>query len=357
MNIPIHMDVFGEMLELANQAYEQFNSEIAGWAHYTKDKGIYKMAPLCKQIAEGMEIDTFPNDILENQNYDMSDMIVQWHSHVTLGTTPSTTDIDLIKKATKLFPLLISVIVNIYGEYSCRIDSRRIGGRYDIITEDVITIKGKLLPYVNGKRADQLAKDVAKKVSIKPEPEVKDTLTTYKDLSYYDGFYGYNIGRVLDNLSEELLKLSKKYPDKIRLIFAGIDQTKYIIRTDKEHSVVIGKYIVKIDGVPSYDTRTLEDLWEKIGDIEKTSIMTKDTYTPADGMLRMAELFIKEKELVFESIHTESGKMIIEDQGFIVVITKEYMETYEKDGGDQKNKFHTKNIQEVYSTLQALSVL
>jgi len=122
MNIPIKQRVWDNMINYACAAHQIHGTEIAGWGHYTHQKGIYKLAPLCKQEVKAAEVDNFPDEILHRVDYDMSDMVVQWHSHVNMGTTPSSVDTKNIADAMKLFDTLISIIVNIRGEYSCRID-------------------------------------------------------------------------------------------------------------------------------------------------------------------------------------------------------------------------------------------
>jgi hypothetical protein len=129
IDIKIDNTVAQQIFEYAYWANVKQGTEIAGWGHWTKDKGIYKLAPLLKQTASGAEVDTFPEGIFNDVNYDISDMNVQWHSHVNMGCTPSgmSGDKGLIVKALKVFPFLISIIVNCKGEYSCELNISKRG--------------------------------------------------------------------------------------------------------------------------------------------------------------------------------------------------------------------------------------
>jgi proteasome lid subunit RPN8/RPN11 len=127
--IKVNHSVLDEMYKYAHAANELFNSEIAGWAHFNSEKGIYKLAPLSKQIVEGAEVNNFPDEIINNTEYDISDMIVQWHSHVNGNCNPSgiNGDIGNINKALKMMPYLISIIVNCKNEYYARLDYAKVG--------------------------------------------------------------------------------------------------------------------------------------------------------------------------------------------------------------------------------------
>ena len=120
--ILIDADVYAQIQKYAYFAYEQFDSEIAGWAHYHKQDGIYMLAPLQKQIASGAEVNAFP-PFMDNNNYDISDMCVQWHSHVAMKAFWSPTDEQNIRDTIKLTKFLVSIVVNVFGEYKCRIDT------------------------------------------------------------------------------------------------------------------------------------------------------------------------------------------------------------------------------------------
>jgi len=138
MKIKIQADVYHSLFEYARIAERKFQSEIAGWGHYSKKLGIYKLTPLPAQEVSGAEVDAFPNELLSNTDYDISDMIVQWHSHVNMATTPSSVDNANIKDTMKIMDNLISIIVNCKGDYSARIDFRNKNRFFDnIVTHDV----------------------------------------------------------------------------------------------------------------------------------------------------------------------------------------------------------------------------
>lgn len=169
VSLLIHGDVFADIFKYAYYAYEHFDSEIAGWAHYKEDRGIYKLAPLTKQEAKRSEVDNFPNDLLEDESYDISDMMVQWHSHVDMNVFWSATDEKCIKDTLKLTKTLISIVVNIFGEYKCRVDSLVVGRQGHMVElNKQITQECILQPYHMTKHIE---KDVLKKLQ-KPKPPI-----------------------------------------------------------------------------------------------------------------------------------------------------------------------------------------
>ena len=127
VEIPIDAIVLDQMYRYAHSAKNIFKSEIAGWAHYNDKKGIYKLAPLLRQEAVGWEVDTFPEEILNDVHYDIHDMFVQWHSHVNFTCKPSATDKALIRKALEIMPMIISVIVNCKNEYTVNVSLKKAG--------------------------------------------------------------------------------------------------------------------------------------------------------------------------------------------------------------------------------------
>ena len=163
VKIPIDAKVLYQMYEYADYARRLHQSEIAGWAHYNKDRGIYKLTPLLRQEASGAEVIAFPNSILNDTKYDISDMIVQWHSHVMMSCSPSQPDRDLIQEALKLMPMIISIIVNCKGEYSAIAAFKRT----DIFTfQDIVKLDAELVTYYQNPLT---AKEVKKKL-YKPAP-------------------------------------------------------------------------------------------------------------------------------------------------------------------------------------------
>lgn len=172
ISLLINGDVLQEMFKYAYYAYEHFNSEIAGWGHYSEDKGIYKLAPLTKQEASRAEVDNFPNGILEDESYDMSDMMVQWHSHVTMDVFWSATDEKCIKDTLKLTKTLISVVVNVFGEYRCRVDSIVVGRQKHMVElNKQITQNCILQSYHNDKSLEK----VVLRNLYKPKPIVQQS--------------------------------------------------------------------------------------------------------------------------------------------------------------------------------------
>ena len=65
IDITIDPAVLNKIFTYAHYADKHYGSEIAGWGHYTKDKGIYKLAPLSEQEVSSAEVEGFPDDILE----------------------------------------------------------------------------------------------------------------------------------------------------------------------------------------------------------------------------------------------------------------------------------------------------
>lgn len=148
--IAIDAKVMHQMFEYAAFAKHIYGSEIAGYGHYRETDGIYKLAPLTKQIVTGGDVDAFPSAIINDVKYDISDMIVQWHSHVEMDTFFSGTDQKNIKDMLKLYPMLISIVVNVKGEYRARLDIRQVSyGKHKFILpeSDIVTFDLELIPY------------------------------------------------------------------------------------------------------------------------------------------------------------------------------------------------------------------
>lgn len=165
MNIAIDAKVLFEMQEYAAWANEHYDAEIAGWGHYSHEEGIYKLAPLTRQVVHGAEALATPDELLKT-DYDMSDMIVQWHSHVNMGCTPSQPDIQTRNEIAKLSGLVVSIIINLKGEHTCNITVAKANG-FEFDTPH--TMKSTLLPYyVN----QNISKIVKKKLRLPPPPKV-----------------------------------------------------------------------------------------------------------------------------------------------------------------------------------------
>ena len=190
IEIFVDAKVLYQMYEYAAFAKHHFQAEVAGWGHYNKDKGIYKLAPLTKQEVSGAEVNNFPNEILSAVDYNISDMLVQWHSHVDMGVTPSATDVSTIKETLKITPCLISIIVNCKHEYSARLDFARTSV-FDL--PNPVTFEVELIPYYINK---EVSKEIKRKL-YRPKPKPIPVVTTeHKDVPkkiYYtrEGEYGY----------------------------------------------------------------------------------------------------------------------------------------------------------------------
>lgn len=168
MEILIKETVLNKMFAYADEAKKQFNSEIGGFAHYKNDM-VYKLAPLQRQKATAANVDIEPDELVKS-DYNMSDMIVQWHSHIDMGVTPSGTDTKNIKESLKLMKSLITIIVNCKRETFCRVD---------IIDPKFgqLTIKSELVPVRNTRTIDVSG-------------EVKEKL--YKDPIIVNDWHGYS---------------------------------------------------------------------------------------------------------------------------------------------------------------------
>jgi len=150
MRMSIDARVLYQMYEYAAFAKAVYGSEIAGYGHYREKDGIYKLAPLTKQIVTGGDVDAFPSAIINDVKYDISDMVVQWHSHVEMSTFFSGVDQRNIKDMLKLYPLLISIVVNVKQEYTARLDIRNIAyGKHTmrLPESEIVSFDLELVPY------------------------------------------------------------------------------------------------------------------------------------------------------------------------------------------------------------------
>ena len=183
VKIPIDSKVLYSMYEYAHFAHKHYKSEIAGWAYYNRNKGIYKLAPLLKQEASGAEVLTFPsgNDISAHTAREYSEMIVQWHSHVYFECNPSQPDKDLIVEALGLYPMIISVIVNCKNEYSATIAIKQ-AGAFEF--DEMIKLDVELVPYYNN---PEVSKNVKKKLYL-PKPPAPPPIMGYHK-SYFSDKY------------------------------------------------------------------------------------------------------------------------------------------------------------------------
>lgn len=209
IDIYIDANVLFKMFQYAAYAEKHFDAEIAGWGHYNNEKGIYKLAPLLSQIVSSAEVNTFPNEIINNPKYDISDMIVQWHSHVNFSTSPSGTDKELIIDCLEQFPMLISIIVNCKHEYSARLDVSKMGADHCMIKlEEPTTYEVNLIPYYDNAEVD---KEVLKKLK-KPKPKVPEKSSVIHYGSYPLGYKGYGSG-INQITSNEIIEEFNNYEE------------------------------------------------------------------------------------------------------------------------------------------------
>ncbi len=181
ISLSIDAKVLFQMYEYAAYAHYHFGTEIAGWGHCADKKGIYKLAPLTRQEVSGAEVDNFPNEILNDTKYNISDMIVQWHSHVNMSTNPSPTDISTIKEALKIMPIIISIIVNCKNQYSARLDFIRISKLVRLPSQ--ITLDVELIPYYSNPIVSKEVKTKCHKP--KPKPAIIYNNSYDSDFSNY----------------------------------------------------------------------------------------------------------------------------------------------------------------------------
>ena len=190
MQIAIDAKILFEMQEYAAWAEEHYESEIAGWGHYNKDEGIYKLAPLTKQVVHSAEALASPDELLES-DYDMSDMIVQWHSHVRMGVSPSQPDVETRNLISELSGMVISIIINLKGEHSCYVTISKVR---DLEFDVPHSFKAELLPYYVNSR---ISKDVKKQLKLPPPPKPvksKQAAVIAHDSSRNSRDYGYGYG-------------------------------------------------------------------------------------------------------------------------------------------------------------------
>lgn len=205
VKIPIDAKVLFQMYEYADSAHKAFGTEIAGWAHYNKDKGIYKLAPLLPQEVSGSEVSSFPDEHINDMKYNISDMIVQWHSHVMFSCNPSQPDKDLIKEALKLMPMIISIIVNCKGEYSATVSLKQAGA---FTFQDFVKLDAELVTYYE---CPNILKEVRKKC-YKPKP--KPTPVADNVSYWHKGQFGKWVNGVFVPENKNLRVMPKSNPSE-----------------------------------------------------------------------------------------------------------------------------------------------
>ncbi len=197
LKMGIDAKVLYQMYEYAAFAKTIYGSEIVGYGHYREKDGIYKLAPLTKQIATAVDVESTSFGIINDVNYDISDMIVQWHSHVEMSCFFSGTDQRNIKDALKLYPMLISIVVNVKQEYAARLDIRNIAYGKHIMTlpeDNIVTFDLELVPYYSNDAAYNEVKNKLKpprKKPVRAKIFQPNKIPSYYDI-YDDSGWSYN---------------------------------------------------------------------------------------------------------------------------------------------------------------------
>jgi proteasome lid subunit RPN8/RPN11 len=214
--IKISAKILFEMFQYAFYAKKNYNSEIAGWGHWQKNKGIYKLAPLTYQEVpqNGLEVEMSPDDLLKT-DYDMSDMLVRWHSHVNCSTSLSKTDNDTIKELLRVMPFVISVVVNVKLETTCQVDinlDKILKGRNaGLFHSDTATMTAKLIPYFSDNECEKIVQEKVKvivpqekdypAIGVRPAIDVSEEYYTGAELSL-----SYYVSRALEEFRKYKLK-------------------------------------------------------------------------------------------------------------------------------------------------------
>lgn len=228
INVPIDAKILYQMYEYAAYAEKHFKSEISGWAHYHPDKGIYKLAPLCKQEVSGAEVDNFPDEILNNMKYDISDMIVQWHSHVNMPTFQSQTDKNNIAEALDLFPCLISIVVNCKNEYTATLDYNVVGTKsMQVLLEENQSVGVNLVPYyANTKISDEVLAKCSRPVPKLPTGSIIHDYRSYgvgKNYNYVGTPSQYDLWK--ESKEKENEKTAKEFANEYLATIPSEDKT------------------------------------------------------------------------------------------------------------------------------------
>jgi len=293
-NIPINAKVMSNMYQYAEYAKEHFGTEIAGWGHYSSENGIYKLAPLMEQEVSGAEVESFPDEILNDVNYDISNMIVQWHSHVDMSCTPSATDKKMIEDALELMPMIISIIVNCKNEYTATIAFKKAGiFQFDKIVKLDVNL---CLYYNNSKISNEVKLKLREKKEIPVEfkPRYNDYYgQPYKDL-YNEGIVPFNsIGEpflpidteknsaAIHNIKDKKPTYFEKVREKAHLLCEDYDSLSivdygehiYIANIDEDGSKSMIVDISAEDGILINEESTT---WANV--LEKLGLPVKDQY-------------------------------------------------------------------------------
>lgn len=308
IQIPIDARVLYEMQEYAGYAKHHFASEIAGWAHYKQDRGIYKLAPLPKQEITGATADTSSMDVTNDINYDISDMVVHWHSHVDMMPNPSGTDLQQIKDTLGIMPMLISIIVNCKGQYTARLDVKQVGGKFGVKLNSPESYEVELIPYYSNKKVSQ---EVLKKLR-RPKPK-KVNKSDFKD-DEPDSLFK------VESL-DDYIKSRKITPSETKLIPPKYqngkveDVHKAILSEDTQDTFLVidelvklrnvtktsyqnpnnGNTITLISGQKSPITLAITIKGEKIEDVEFR--INGNLLYPTEGMKRLLESLVKYNDI------------------------------------------------------------
>ena len=215
VQIPIDSKILHKIYTYAAYANHHFpQSEIAGWGHYNREDGIYKLAPLLDQVAHSTEVITDTTYLLES-GYDMKDMTVQWHSHCWMGTKPSGMSGDLgnIKKLGKLMPFVITIIVNLRMEYHCQVDIFKTES-FDL---EQLTLEAELIPYYDNRK---VSADVKRHLKL-PPPVPKEEKKEIGQPSY--GYWNRESFNQIDMFSDYIPPKQALPPTVVKAILEILD--------------------------------------------------------------------------------------------------------------------------------------
>jgi len=114
----------------------------------------------------------------------LEDLVVQWHSHVDFQASPSKIDENNIKSMLELMDFVITIIVNVRGEYSCYMNIKK-SGRFELPEPISIQTKLEFIP-TNKKMSDEVKEKVTKNT-------VASKFDNYQDdfINYNEPFYSY----------------------------------------------------------------------------------------------------------------------------------------------------------------------
>jgi hypothetical protein len=151
---------------------------------------------------------------LKDVNYKLDDLIVQWHSHADMGVMWSGTDEANIKDILGLYNTIISVVVNIYGEYRARMDTVVAGhGNFQFDIGKITKFNVALTPYIN---SPKIVGDV-KKMLFQPKPPKVEKVGFHKWDGNNKWDKKWDKGR-FDTLTPDKPLIPEKDPNQLSII-------------------------------------------------------------------------------------------------------------------------------------------